>query len=85
MVKNPPGSAKDVGLIHVLGRSPREANGYPLKYSCLGDFMYRGSWWAIVPWFRKSQHDLMTKQQNISFPVARLINIESRKHDISSV
>ena len=25
----------------------------------------------------------MTKQQNISFPVARLINIESRKHDIS--
>ena len=33
----------------------------------------------------KVRHDLMTKQQNISFPVAWLINIESRKHDISSV
>ena len=34
MVKNPPGSAEDVGLIHGLGRSPGEANGYSLKYSC---------------------------------------------------
>ena len=29
-------------------RSPREGNGNPLQYSCLGNSMDRGAWWAIV-------------------------------------
>ena len=48
MVKNPPASAGDVGLIPGPGRSPGEGNGNPLQYSCLGNPMDRGYWWAIA-------------------------------------
>ena len=43
MVKNEPVSAGDVGLIPGLGRSPREGNGNPRQYSCLGNPMDRGA------------------------------------------
>ena len=33
--------------------SPREGNGNPLKYSCLGNPMDRGAWWARVHGFAK--------------------------------
>ena len=48
MVKNPPASAGDVGLILGLGRSPGGGNGNPLQDSCLGNPMDREAWWAIV-------------------------------------
>ena len=48
MVKNPPVSAGDVGLIPGSGRFPGEENGNPFQYSCLGNPMDRGAWWAIV-------------------------------------
>ena len=35
MVKNLPANSGDVGLIPVLGRSPREGTGNLLQYSCL--------------------------------------------------
>ena len=41
-------STGDVDLIPGLGRSPREGNGNPLQYSCLGNPMDRGAWWATV-------------------------------------
>ena len=41
-------NAGDLGLISGSGRSPGEGNGYPLQYSCLGNLMYRGAWWATV-------------------------------------
>ena len=34
-------NAGDAGLIPESGRSPREGNGYPLQYSCLGNHMER--------------------------------------------
>ena len=37
MVKNLLTSAGDVGLILRSGRSPGEADGNPLQYSCLGN------------------------------------------------
>ena len=37
MVKNPPANVGDVGLIPGLGGSPREGNGNPLQYSCVGN------------------------------------------------
>ena len=40
--------AADMGPITVLGRSPGEGNGNPLQYSCLGNPMDRGAWWATV-------------------------------------
>ena len=29
-------------------RSPREGNSNPFQYSCLGNPMDRGAWWATV-------------------------------------
>ena len=46
VVKNPPANARDardLSLILGLGRPPREGNGNPFKYSCLGNFMDRGA------------------------------------------
>ena len=42
-------------LIHGLGRSPGEENGYPLQYSFLEDSMDRGAWRAAVHGVAKSQ------------------------------
>ena len=44
-VKNPSTNAGDTrgdGLI------PREGNGNPLQYSCLGNSMNRGAWWSTA-------------------------------------
>ena len=41
-------NAGDLGSIPGLGRSPGEGNGNPLHYSCLGNPMDRGAWWATV-------------------------------------
>ena len=37
-----------------LGRSPEGGNGSPLQYSCLGNPMDRGAWWATVHGVTKS-------------------------------
>ena len=54
MVKNPPASAGDSGLIPGSGRSPGEGNGNPLQYACLDNPMDRGAWRATVHWAAKS-------------------------------
>ena len=48
MVKNPPANAGDLGLIPGSGRSPGEGNSNPIQYSCLGNPMDRGAWWATI-------------------------------------
>ena len=48
VIKNPPADAGDESLILGSGRSPREEKGNPLQYSCLGNPMDRGAWWATV-------------------------------------
>ena len=45
VLKNPT-NAGYVGLIPRLGRSPEEANGNPLKYSCLRNPINKGAWQA---------------------------------------
>ena len=55
VVKNPPTTAGDMGLIPELGRSAGEGNGSPLQYSCLGISMGRGAWQALVHGVEKSQ------------------------------
>ena len=47
-VKKSASNAGDAGFISGLGRSPGEVNGNPLQYSCLGNPMDRGTWWAKV-------------------------------------
>ena len=41
-------NAGDLGLIPGLERSLGEENGNPLQYSCLGNPVDRGAWWAAV-------------------------------------
>ena len=45
----------DLGLILGLGRSIGKGHGNPLQYSCLGNPMNRGAWWATVHEVTKSQ------------------------------
>ena len=42
VVKNLPANAGEVSWIPL-----REGHGNPLQYSCLGNPMDRGAWWAI--------------------------------------
>ena len=67
-VKNPPanaGDSEDVGLIPSLGSFPGEGNGNTLQYSCLGNPIDRGAWWAGGESMSSQRvgHDLVTKQQ----------------------
>ena len=43
-----PANAGDMGSIPGSGRPPGGGNDSPLQYSCLGNPMDRGAWWAIV-------------------------------------
>ena len=58
MVKNSPANAGDTGLMPRSGRSLGEGNGNPLQYSCLGNAMDRGAWWATVHGVTKNQIQL---------------------------
>ena len=48
MVKNPPANTGDPGSIS------GEGNGNSLQYSCLENFMDRGTWWTTVHGVTKS-------------------------------
>ena len=60
VVKNPhanAGDARDMALIPGSGRSPGEGNSNALQYSCLGNPMDRGAWWAkYSPWGLKESN-----------------------------
>ena len=60
VANNPPANAGDMGLSPGPGRSPREENGNPLQYSCLGNSMDR----KACQGHKKIGYDLMTKQQH---------------------
>ena len=47
-------NAGDQGSIPGSGRPPEEGNGNPGQYSCLGNPMDRGTWWATVHGVEKS-------------------------------
>ena len=55
VVKNLPSNEEELGSIPEWVRSPREGNGNPFQYSCLGNPMDRGAWWATVYGFAKSR------------------------------
>ena len=61
MVKNPPANAgdiRDAGLIPGSGRSLGGGHGNPQQYSCLGNPMDRGAWWATVQRVAKNRTQL---------------------------
>ena len=64
VVKNLPANAEEVGSVPGLRRSSGEGNGNLLQYSCLGNPMERGAWWATVQGVTKSQTQLKNKNNN---------------------
>ena len=60
MVKNTlanAGDTRDAALIPGKGSSPGAENGNPLQYSCLGNPIDRGAWWATVHGVARVRHD----------------------------
>ena len=67
-VKNSPTSAGDVSSIPGSGRSPREGNGNPLQYSCLGNAQTEEPG-GYSPWgCKRVRHNLVTKPPPPSTP-----------------
>ena len=58
VLKNQPVYAGDAGSIPGSERSPGIGSGNPLQYSCLGNSLGRGAWWATVRDIAKSQIQL---------------------------
>ena len=75
VVKNQPANAGDSHLIPGSGRSPREGNGNLLQYSCLGNPMDRGAWWATVHGVTKRVgRNLASKQAIVDYNIVRQIS-----------
>ena len=53
-------SARDMGSVPGLGRSPGEANGNPLQYSCLENSTEGPSRVDCGPWSHSVGHDCET-------------------------
>ena len=68
VVKNLPANAGDLSSIPGSGRSPEGGNGNPLRYSCLGNPMDRGAWWAMVPVVARVRHDLQLNHCHLWLP-----------------
>ena len=62
VVKNLPVNAGVMDSIPEQGRAPGEGNVNLLQYSCLGNTMNRGAWWATVHGVTKESY--MTQQLN---------------------
>ena len=59
----------NLGSIPGSGRCPGEGNGNPLQYSCLGNPMGRGAWWATTHRVTRLRYDSVTRplsQNNLS-------------------
>ena len=67
----------DLGLIPVLGRSPRGGHGNPLQYSYLENPMDRGAWWAIIHGVTESDttKQLSTAQSDLYIYTHDIIDI----------
>ena len=65
MVKNLPPNAGDTGSNPGLARSPGERKGSPLQYSCLGNPVDRGAWWAVIHGITKKPNTSQRISNNI--------------------
>ena len=82
MVKSPSVNEGDLGLILGSGRSPVEGNGNLLQYSCLGNPMDRGAWWATVHGVRK-ELDIAERLSNNSKVLSTVfVQYETQYHRV---
>ena len=73
-------SAYNVGVqVSFLGsgRFPGEGNDNPFQYSCLGNLMDRGSWWATVHGIIRVGLDLQTKSPELKKEKNKKIKIHN--------
>ena len=68
------GDAGDVGLIPGLESPPGEENGNPLQYSCLGNPMDRGAWWATAHRVTKNRTQVHRHIYEMFSPFSPLAN-----------
>ena len=61
------------GSIPGSGRSPGEGNGSTLQYSCLGNPIDRGAWWATVRGVTQSR----TRLSDSHFCIYRLLSLSN--------
>ena len=65
LVKNLPAmqetACKKPGFDPWVGRSLGKENGNPLQYSCLGNPIDKGAWWATAHGVARVRHDLASK------------------------
>ena len=54
--EEPPAKQETPGSTSGSGRSPGEGNGNSLQYSCLGNPMAKGAWWATVHGGGQAEH-----------------------------
>ena len=72
-------NAGDLCSIPGLGRSPGEGNGNTLQYSCLGNPMDRGAWWASVHGVAQSQTRLKRLSSSSSMDTRSLHKLSEVK------
>ena len=60
-----PPANSEYSINPLSGRSPGGGNGNPLWYSCLGNAMDSGAWWAVLHGVSKVRHNLVTTQQQL--------------------
>ena len=77
MVRNPPASAGEEGLIPGLERSPAGRNGNPLQYSCVENSMEGGKPVGYSPWGLKegdtTAHSAHTVGKILTHPKKRRV------------
>ena len=76
-------SAYNVGVqVSFLGsgRFPGEGNDNPFQYSCLGNLMDRGSWWATVHGIIRVGLDLQTKSPELKKEKNKKIKIHNNNN-----
>ena len=61
-------------MISGSGRSLEEGNGNPLQYSCLGNPMVQGAWWATVHGVTRSQTRLSDRTTTTTTTKAYVYN-----------
>ena len=67
-------SAGDPGSIPISEDPPGEGNGNPFQYSCLGNPMDSGAWWAAVHGVAKSQtkQQILNNNKNLPLPLLKI-------------
>ena len=65
MVKESAYNAENPGSIPGLGRSPREGNGNPFHYSCLGNPWTEEPGRLQSMGLQRVRHNLLSKQQQV--------------------